>query len=627
MTDIQLYNKAKEAYYNGEPIMTDYEFDELEKKLGLENKSYVGTRHNPKYTVEHPFIMGSLSKVQIHKSKNGTIDWGMYFELVKKYIKNNTCIITPKFDGCSFETRCSNNVVSSISSRGDGEFGSDYYKHLIKLVQPTVDILNISDEYVLRGEVLIDKTIFKTKYSQFVNPRSFVSGILNRDYSNDSEFQEMINDLSIVIYEIRTKNGSIWNDIDWNKFLYPSAPAFFVPSHKIETAEDFENIYNKFSEYRDECEFALDGIVIKTTDDIREQNVSLPRPKDCVAIKFVPMLEETVVEEIKWNLGKTGEYIPTIKVKPVTMDGKQVSKASAFNYGYLIEKKISVGTKVILSLAGDIIPFIYKITDTSDFSESNLMLPDTNYEIDGCHLMASLSENEKRCESLYYSILSLNLDGMGPAAAHSVVDYMKEICAGDEFFGTEEKEIPNNALLLSPTDIQMAIGGKTGDKIRKSFETVLKSLDLKTIIKSCNFKFCGESVSTQISNKLLGLDYDFASMPSEGYNWCFNENSENYKLIMKIMKTTGHSINDYKEVETLKVEKIDTSNKIAVILTGDPNNYKSKADFRNSHPEYYEVSPTKKGWSECKILFTNSLESKTAKMKKALELGIEIREY
>ena len=71
---LELYYKAKEAYYNGQEIMTDFEFDALEKELGLENKSEVGAKHNPSYTVKHPFVMGSISKVQIHKDKEGNID-------------------------------------------------------------------------------------------------------------------------------------------------------------------------------------------------------------------------------------------------------------------------------------------------------------------------------------------------------------------------------------------------------------------------------------------------------------------------------------------------------------------------------------------------------------------------
>ena len=105
---LELYYQAKEAYYNGQEIMTDYEFDTLEKELGLENKSEVGTKHNPSYTVKHPFIMGSISKVQIHKDKEGNIDWKKYFNEDSKYydydlyneIKNkpNSTCINPEAD-------------------------------------------------------------------------------------------------------------------------------------------------------------------------------------------------------------------------------------------------------------------------------------------------------------------------------------------------------------------------------------------------------------------------------------------------------------------------------------------------------------------------------------------------
>ena len=71
----ELYDKAKDAYYNGEEIMSDLEFDELENELGLENKGYVGTHHQKSYTIKHPFIMGSLSKVQVKEDKNHNINW------------------------------------------------------------------------------------------------------------------------------------------------------------------------------------------------------------------------------------------------------------------------------------------------------------------------------------------------------------------------------------------------------------------------------------------------------------------------------------------------------------------------------------------------------------------------
>ena len=107
------------------------------------------------------------------------------------------------------------------------------------------------------------------------------------------------------------------------------------------------------------------------------------------------------------------------------MDGKSVTRANANNIGYLIANKISIGTKLILSLAGDIIPFIYKVTDTTNFNEHNINLPE-NSELNGIHLMAIMSEEEKRAKELKYSILTLNIPGMGESNANTLVDYIIE---------------------------------------------------------------------------------------------------------------------------------------------------------------------------------------------------------
>ena len=136
MENLELYNKAKEAYYNGAPIMSDIEFDELERSLGLENKSYIGAKHNTSYTIQHPYIMGSLSKVQIKNSEDGSVDWGKFFQEVSTYIyryhERTSVIVTPKYDGCSFEAIISNGEIESISSRGDGNWGKDIKQHLIR---------------------------------------------------------------------------------------------------------------------------------------------------------------------------------------------------------------------------------------------------------------------------------------------------------------------------------------------------------------------------------------------------------------------------------------------------------------------------------------------------------------
>lgn len=620
---LELYYQAKEAYYNGQEIMTDYEFDTLEKELGLENKSEVGTKHNPSYTVKHPFIMGSISKVQIHKDKEGNIDWTKYFTEAYKYFGDNPVIITPKFDGCSFEADVFDNAIQSISSRGDGSWGKDLTQHLAIFIPD--EYIKLGGHYTLRGEVLVKKDIFEKKYAeQFTNPRSFVSGVLNRDYDNiDTEFMNMVSDLSIVIYDYRRFEDGEWVDHEWTEL----PDSNIIPNKFLTTTlkdeNDFELCYNDMNQYRHEsCEYALDGIVIKPIASIRENNTTEHRPKDCVAIKFIPMLEETEVLNITWNLGKTHEFTPIIWVKPVEMDGRMVQKCSGHNLGYLHEKGISIGAKIIMSLAGDIIPFMYKVTQANENGEIPMPTEYETYE-DDIHLMAVLTNEEKNRIKFLNSVTSLNIPSIGPSTAKDIYNYLKSNDTTTmEFFNEEPKETPFNILLCSPEDILFgAGGGKSGSKAQKEFSNILSNLTLTDIIKSCNFRFCGSKVAEQVANYLLNEAYDFSHLATEGYNWVYDNNSTQHKEINTILNHLGKTIDDFKIRQTEKNETI--SNQIPVILTGEPNNYKSKGEFLKLNPQYRNTS----SWKEVQIVFTNSLDSNTGKMKKAREKGIKIELY
>ena len=625
---LELYYRAKEAYYNGQEIMTDFEFDQLEKELGLENKSEVGTKHNPSYTIRHPFIMGSLAKVQIHKDKDGTIDWRKYSSQVANYIDMENSfhvIITPKYDGCSFECEIENNKIQSISSRGDGTWGKDLMNHLINFIPS--EYVHFGGHYTLRGEVLVKKSVFEQKYAEkFTNPRSFVSGVLNRDYNGlDNEFMEMLNDLSIVIYDYRTEHYGTWCEHEWTELPQTQdvLPTFYSNDVSIYEQDALEKVYNAYADYRKTCEYALDGIVIKPIVRWRRNNLTEHRPKDCVAIKFIPMLEETEVLNITWQLGKTHEYTPIIWVKPVEMDGRMVQKCSGHNIGYLRQKGITIGAKIIMSLAGDIIPFMYKVTHENPNGEIP-MPTDHEYYEDDIHLMAILSEEEKNMYKFLNSVKSLGIPTIGPSAALDILKYIT--FTGDtetmEFFGEEKKETPNNILLISPEDVFFGVGGgKSGDNAKKAFSQILDNLTLNDIVKSCNFKFCGGKVAEQVVNYLLNGDADFTHLATEGYSWVFNKNSEQYQEVMHILEHLGKNVDDFKvkHEETKKIQ----SDQIPVILTGEPNNYKSKGEFLKLNPQYRNTG----SWKEVQIVFTNSFESNTGKMKKAREKGIKIELY
>ena len=144
---------------------------------------------------------------------------------------------------------------------------------------------------------------------------------------------------------------------------------------------------------------------------------------------------------------------------------------------------------------------------------------------------------------------------------------------------------------------------------------------MERLSSSCSFKFCGPKVAEQIEKYLLGQSYDFTSMASEGYEWAFDKNSKNYKEIEHIVSSLGKTFDDFKE--RIVEEVVSSEDKIPVILTGEPNDYASKAEFIRLNPQYRVTGK----WTEVQIVFTNSLESNTGKMKRAKEKNIEIRLY
>lgn len=645
----ELLDLAKNAYYNtSSELLSDSEYDALEKSIGYENKSYIGSRHSENYTIKHPIIMGSLSKVQIHQAKDGTIDWNTYFSEVKSYINKYhnrvSCIVTPKYDGCSFEVvlDIQNRTILSISGRGDGQYGKDMSNQLsYKFGNDIVNDLCTSidtiynkgtiamETAILRGEVLVSKDTFSEKYNDtFANPRAFVSGMLNRDDETLPEYD----DLDVVIYDVRLKafESDTYIDFDWTRFVTYTKytwlfPEFYDYGYELSSSSDLIAIYNKYEEYRKESEYAQDGIVVKPIDIYRENNLTERRPLDCIAIKYTPMTEPTTIKDIEWKLGKTGEWIPTIVTEVVKMDGKNINRASAFNYGYLMDKHISVGVKVTLSLAGDIIPFIYKVEDNSEFDETKL---GNNYPttatINGIHLMENVLPAD---HTLLHSSLAMNIPGFGESNIKKFIEWKRKDCEGDEFFGIESKALPEHILLCEPTEISIALGGKTGENVSKAYKKILNTISLKEIITSCNFKLCGDKVATQIYMKLIGEPYDFTSMASEGYSWVDDENSMQMILLKKILTKNGWSIDTWKlseeMKESIKKEKAKVEEQIPVILTGEPTNYASKAEFLKLNPQYRMTG----SWKEVKIVFTNSLESNTGKMKKAREKNIEIKLY
>ena len=629
---LELYNKAKDAYYNGVEIMSDQEFDKLEKELGLENKSYVGTHHQKSYTVKHPYIMGSLSKVQIVKNNNGLVEYDKFADNINSYLKKSKmygekvwrCGVTPKFDGCSFEVVIDwKGELLSVSTRGDGEFGKDIKDWFDYEWNKWVDSGQIKaytdsldddqqmflDKLVIRGECLINKDLFDCKYSKdFTIPRSFVSGIINSDWENTPEQIERRKDLSWVCYDYReTYDNGVILELDYFKDgenlpgEKPNNAYVLYQNINYIDGKILEGIYNFFDNTRKICVYALDGFVIKPAEPFRLQDNTRERQEDCIAVKFLPEIVGAKIIDIEWNVGKTGEYFPTAILEEVILGGKKVNRVSLHNYDWVVKNKCGVGSKVDIVLSGDIIPNVLEVYgETSVF---NIPYDSFIEGSESMHLMKTMSRLEINRLKFMNSVNTLKIDGIGEKVGEGLYHIM-----------------PEDNIIKLMTDynlnlIKSVLGEcKSTMNIINSLKERRNKLSLYDVVLSLCFSNCGEKNTEWFVQKISGLNPDEKGIPT-----VVKELSENEQVIRMIeeeyMKPFGISY----------IEASATEDRIPVIMTGSPKacGFNTKADFLAKHPEYVETSK----WNECQILFTDDLESNSSKMQKANKLGITIKKY
>jgi len=616
--DLELYNKAKDAYYNGNPIMGDAEFDELERKLGLENQGYIGTHHSDNYTVKHPIKMGSLSKIQIKEGSDGQTHFDSYIDTLNKYFQNvpddGIIEVTPKFDGCSFEVVFDDEGnVEGISTRGDGEYGTDVSHWLSPYVDeiPYKEFLQKGKKLVVRGEALISFNDFNAGYQdKFANTRAFVAGMFGQKWDGKQEQLDIRKDLSIVVYDFRlvSPSGSYqWVD-------YNTVPGYDVCAYNVLTFKkselspmEFARIYEEMEKVRKDYKFPLDGFVLKPEVKYRKTE-DVQRPSDCVAIKYKPSILETEITEIEWNVGKTGELFPKAVFKTIKMDGKNINKASLHNYGYVKDNNVGVGSIIKISLAGDIIPFVYEIVRDG----GDNMAPTENVTVKGPHLMIDLSAEEKVVIKVIAGAEAINIRNFKEATIRKIMP---------EFFTSEDVKIENVLDFMKDESIAfMKERFGTGTSIMNIVNALTerrKTLTLNEIILALQFRLCGK-VAADVCAKFIKGDKSnhLIGVPGEVKRWLLDENSQEYQTIM------GYA-NLFKV--NMAPEAAAASTAIPVIMTGSPKEfgYVTKAAFLAAHPEYIETSD----WKQCKILFTDDMSSTSGKMKKAAALGVEVKTY
>ena len=368
---IQELLKFNKAYFEKDnPIISDFEFDELKKELFQLVKKYsflkkienldglIGFKPSSKFEkIKHSKSMLSLGNAF---DKEDMLD---FKKKIKNFLNTTSEIelsSEPKIDGISASLRYENGKLIYGLSRGDGIFGENITDNLITIDQIPKKLIDAPQILEIRGEVYIGKKDFEKLQDQFANPRNAAGGSLRQ---KDSKETAKI-PLKFFAYGCGEINPQIFkSQTDLLEKLKLWGFSINPYCRVVNSMDDIETNHKNIESLRSSLDYDVDGIVYKVNNfNFQERLGSTSNsPRWAIAYKFSSVKAITKVQNIVIQVGRTGALTPVAKVQPVTVGGVVVSNATLHNEDEILRKDVRVGDTVIIQRAGDVIPQILSI--------------------------------------------------------------------------------------------------------------------------------------------------------------------------------------------------------------------------------------------------------------------------
>jgi len=280
----------------------------------------------------------------------------------------------PKIDGLSCSLRYENGILSSAATRGNGEVGEDVTHNARTIASIPQQLRGSGWPEILevRGEVYMsDEDFLRLNEDQdrqgarrFANPRNAAAGSLRQLDSTITQqrplrfFAYALGEVSEVFAasqkEIRSKLSS------WGFTLNEPAQ---LCREQGGILSSLINYYDMLGSQRADLGFSIDGLVIKVDRlDWQSRLGFVSRaPRWAVAWKFPPEQAITQIEEIRCQVGRTGRITPVAHLKPISVGGVLVSRATLHNADEIARKDVRVGDSVVIQRAGDVIPQVVSV--------------------------------------------------------------------------------------------------------------------------------------------------------------------------------------------------------------------------------------------------------------------------
>ena len=447
-------------YVAYEPVLTDYEYDILYKKLEQLEVAHPSliTPDSPTQRVSSD-LSGDFDSVK-HLVPMLSLDNSYNEEDLKKFdeqIKKLTDLpessdvaysLEPKYDGGSVALVYENDLIARGATRGNGTLGEDITLNVKTL--PSVPLSAAFSAHgiiraELRGEAVIRKERFYNLNKQreadglapFANPRNSAAGGLRMKRPADTR------DRAIEIFTFQLgyavdKDGQdvlrLINTHDQQiKLLGQLGFKIEDPSELL--CHNIAEVIEKISAWegkRDDYPYEIDGMVVKVNDRLLQEKCGYTQhhPRWAIAYKFKAKQAITKLLSIDYQVGKVGSITPVAKVAPVHLAGVTVSSISLHNEEFIKSKDLRIGDQVIVERAGDVIPYIVgSIAEKRTGEEKEVVFPrfcpaNTEEQVE---LVKEDDEAAWRCPSctcgaqhlqrivFHVSKVAMDIDGFGKA--------------------------------------------------------------------------------------------------------------------------------------------------------------------------------------------------------------------
>ena len=378
----ELANKIKKyqkSYYENEAEISDEEFDALWDELKSLDPNHpvlkeVGSdvdfsAQNPDskdgfQKAKHLIPMGSQEKAANPEQFLAWANKHKYPEYLVEY----------KLDGASLELQYENGVFTKAVTRGNGEIGDDITQNALKM---SGIVKQLDNKYTggVRGEVIMTRTVHKNHFSDKANCRNAANGLMKRKDGTGSEHLTVIcYDAFFINTDLQDSSSGIKSPFstEKEKILWLKKSGFNTAELEIcKNPEEVIDYRAKVMELRPTLDFDIDGLVVKN-NQIDIEDAFRNRPDKQIAFKF--SLEEAIstVKKVIWN-ENGATYTPIAEFDTVELAGTKVSRASLANPNTIRDLGLYIGSKVVVTKRGEIIPKIEYVLKEEIFSEEDTL--------------------------------------------------------------------------------------------------------------------------------------------------------------------------------------------------------------------------------------------------------------